>query len=436
MGKIGMILYDYPLGVSPSLISSAILLAREGYEVHLFVDKSIFCANRVDFDDSRIIVHAIGESSEKQQANLKKQSVFPLLFRKNIGRALYWTLYILLVRLTIIPLPFSKKLYYYCRYIFRDFFRFYQNILEYIDNEYISLIGVDHKCLVIATLISIKKKIPVIYFNLELLLGKECKHPQQKILKFLERESNRRSYMTIIQDERRAKYLMEDNNVPLEKLVYVPVSTLGEPYESKSDYLHRTLDIGKDKKIILYAGNVVPWSMSLEIAEAAQEWDDNKVLVLHTWRSDLADDPYIDKLRSLTKNEKVYLSLNPVEWESLPELLSSADIGLIFYQNLGANFYETGSSSNKLAQYVQVGLPLITSDYPSFKEVIPKYKCGKCAKSPAEIETYADEIFSDYDSYRRNAFRCYQEKYEFSKYFKAVIKMIYDLHSSNEMPIP
>ena len=113
-----------------------------------------------------------------------------------------------------------------------------------------------------------------------------------------------------------------------------------------------------------------------------------------------------------------------MEWQSLPELLSSADIGLIFYQNLWENFYETGSSSNKLAQYLQVGLPVITSAYPSFREVIEKYKCGKCTNNPEEIEKRANEIFLDYAAYRNNAFKCYQEKYEFSKHFKVVIDKI------------
>ena len=325
--------------------------------------------------------------------------------------------------------PFSEKLHHYTKHFFKDLFVFYRKISNYIDDEYVCIIGVEPEGIIAAFLMN--KKIPIIYFNLELLLEKECKSPEKKKLKFLERDCNKKSYITLIADERRAKYLMDDNNIPEEKIVYVPVSALGDIYRDKSDYLRRILNISRDKKIVLYVANIVPWSMSLEIAEAAQRWNDDKVLVLHTWRTNLSNNPYINQIRNLTKNKKVYLSLNPVEWESLPELLSSADIGLIFYQNQGANFYETGSSSNKLAQYLQVGLPVITIDFPSFREVIEEYKCGKCAKNPEEIETLANEIFSNYNAYRNNAFTCYQEKYEFSKYFKIVIDKIKNIDDNS-----
>lgn len=409
--KIGMLIFKYPLGISLSLINSAILLAREGYEVHIFIDKASFDASRIHFNEKNIRIHTI-ETNKEDTFNT---SILNRLFSE---KSSYYS---------------SMGIINYGKYIFifKELFKFYRKTLDYIDDKYACIFGADAFGLIAATLVaksfSKKTEIPVIYYNLELLLDKECNSLTDKVLKSLERECNKRSILTIIQDERRAKYLIKDNGVPENKFVYVPVSALGDIYQNKSDYLHRTLDVPKSKKIILYAGTIMSEFMCLEIAETAQNWDDGVVLVLHTWRADSSNDPYVHKIRGLTRNKKVYLSLNPVERESLPELLSSADIGLVFYQNLGGNFYETGYSSNKLAQYLQVGLPVITSDYPSFREVIGGYRCGECAKGPDEIEKLAREIFSDYDSYRNNAFKCYQEKYEFSKYFKVVIDKLKDM---------
>jgi len=411
MKKIGVFIFRYWFGISLSLINSAILLAREGYEVHIFIDKASFNASRIHFNEKNIRIHTI-ETNKEDTFNT---SILNRLFSE---KSSYYS---------------GIEIINYSEYIFtfKELFKFCRKTLDYIDDKYACIFGADAFGLVAGTLVaksfSKKTEIPVIYYNLELLLDKECASLTKKVLKSLERECNKRSALTIIQDERRAKYLIEDNGVPENKFVYVPVSALGDIYQNKNDYLHRTLDIPKSKKIILYAGTIISECMCLEIAETAQNWDDDVVLVMHTWRADSSNYPYVDKIRRLTRNKKVYLSLNPVEKESLPELLSSADIGVVFYQNLSANCYETGYSSNKLADYLQVGLPVITSDYPSFREVIEGYKCGRCAKGPDEIGELAKEIFSDYDSYRNNAFKCYQEKYEFSKYFKVVIDKLKDM---------
>jgi len=175
---------------------------------------------------------------------------------------------------------------------------------------------------------------------------------------------------------------------------------------------------------------LMPWAMCLEMAQAAQNWNTDLVLVLHSWE-DLKDDPYIDQIRQLTHTGKVYLSLMNVNWQNMPELLSSADIGLAFYQDLGENFRETGHASNKLVQYLQVGLPVIVSDYPSIMDAITAYHCGEGAGSPRDIEYLARRILDDYERYKANAFRCYESEYDFSKHFSRVTKRIKQIATSS-----
>ena len=438
MKKIGIVLFNYPLGVSPSLINTAIMLEGEGYDVHIFINRKTFSESEIEFHGNNIHpISYIPGILNTCIPVIRKGRVKQIPLGKLIWSA-YSTINQALWKLNIFPgkndSAFNKRLLHHVKYFLRDHYEFYKGILNFIHEDYICIFGIEAHGLVVSNLLvenlPNKKRIPVVYYNLELLLEKECKSTKNKILKNLERQCNQKSLFTIIPDKRRAKHLIADNDIPEEKIVCVPVSALGEAHEHKSDYFHRKLKIPQSKKIILYAGNIISWSMSLEIAEAAQKWDDDKVLVLHTWRTDLDRDVYVSKIKRLTENKKVYLSLNPVEWDDLPELLSSADIGVLFYQNIGENFYETGSSSNKLAQYLQVGLPLITSDYPSFKEVIEKYGCGKCTNDPKEIEKLVNEIFLDYDAYRKNSFKCYEEGYEFSKHFNVVIDKIRKIDES------
>jgi glycosyltransferase involved in cell wall biosynthesis len=98
------------------------------------------------------------------------------------------------------------------------------------------------------------------------------------------------------------------------------------------------------------------------------------------------------RIRKLTESNKVYLSLAQLDWQKMPELVSSADIGLALYQDLGEARNEIGHSSNKLVQYLQVGLPVITSDFPNVRDVVYKYQCGECGNGPEDIEHLAEKI--------------------------------------------
>jgi glycosyltransferase involved in cell wall biosynthesis len=236
-------------------------------------------------------------------------------------------------------------------------------------------------------------------------------------------------YLTIVQDKRRAELLRADNNLERESIICVPDAGLGKAYRAKGNLLQEMCGIPQEKKVLLYAGYMAPWAMCLEMAEAAQNWRDDFVLVLHSWQEDIVNNPYITQIRRLTQTRKVYLSLKQVDWQKMPELVSSADIGLALYQNLGEARSEIGHSSNKLAQYLQMGLPVITTDYPSLRDVIDRYQCGACGSGPDSIEPLAEMIFDDYERYRANAFRCYENEYDFSMYFRKVIERIKDIET-------
>jgi len=57
--KIAVIVFNYYLANSLSLISSATILAREGYDVHIFIDKFIYERSKAEFTDDHISVRPI-----------------------------------------------------------------------------------------------------------------------------------------------------------------------------------------------------------------------------------------------------------------------------------------------------------------------------------------------------------------------------------------
>jgi glycosyltransferase involved in cell wall biosynthesis len=466
MKKIAIIVFNYWLSSSLSLTSCTTLLAREGYDVHIFIDDFIYKRSKAEFEEANIRVHPVkigGDPREDttwwdafvankaaQRQDEKLSGLGSALL--DVGSALNYLTLLAKSKTTLaiqsihyafiapfiaraVATPSTKTIKKYTRRFFPHIVEFYEKIANQIDEDFVCLIGVEPFGLIAATLAadaSTKgKSVPVIYYDQELLLEKECHTAESRILKILERMCNRMCRFTIIQDERRAAYLRDDNNLEAESIVCVPVSGLGKAYRAKGNLLQEMCGIPQEKKVLLYAGYMAPWAMCLEMAEAAQNWRDDFVLVLHSWQEDIVRHPYITQIRRLTQTRKVYLSLKQVDWQKMPELVSSADIGLAFYQNLGENFREIGHSSNKLAQYLQMGLPVITTDYPSMRDVIDRYQCGACGSGPDSIEPLAEMIFNDYERYRANAFRCYENDYDFSKHFRKVIERIKQIEASS-----
>jgi glycosyltransferase involved in cell wall biosynthesis len=448
MKKIAIIVFNYWLSSSLSQISSATLLARAGYDVHIFIDDFMYKRSKAEFEEANILVHpvkiegdpnitrwdafAVNMVTQRQDKKQSGQSSALL----DVGNVLYLTLralqsilYAFIAR--DVATPSIKTLKKYARFL-PHMVEFYEKIASQIDEDFVCLIGVEPFGLIAATLAADaskkEKSVPVIYYNQELLLEKDCSTFESRIVKALERACNQMCYLTIIQDKRRAELLRADNNLESESIMCVPVAGIGKAYRAKGNLLQEMCGIPQEKKVLLYAGYMAPWAMCLEMAEAAQNWRDDFVLVLHSWQEDIVNHPYITQIRRLTQTRKVYLSLKQVDWQKMPELVSSADIGLALYQDLGEARNEIGHSSNKLAQYLQMGLPVITTDFPSLRDVIDRYQCGACG-SPDSIEPLAEMIFDDYERYRANAFRCYENDYDFSKHFRKVIERIKDIET-------
>ena len=429
-------MYDYPLGASTSLISAVQQFARLDYSVDVFISEAGFNACPVSFKDKEVTVRVIKPLDSFLSLLLRRLWIYGYIKKKfvkvtfeEISGFIDFNIKFLYFSLmdsqryeslrSDSPETFNKKISRLCALLLHPLWKFQKILTEMTIDEYDLIIGVEPKGLVIAQLLAHSKRSSpkVVYFNMELLLEKECIKKQRKILKMLERACNQRSFLTVIQDKHRAGHLIADNSLDPKKVMCIPVCSFGPAVQNKSDYLQNLFNIEKNKKIILYAGNIIEWSMCLELAEAAQTWSEKYVLVLHTWRPDAKDDQYVRKIIPLTKSNKVYLSLNPLDYSDLSKLVSSADFGVIFYKNLGENFFETGNSSNKLAQYLQFGLPVITIDFPSFLKVIKKYDCGKSTNTPMDIQNLAETIDIKYNYYRTNAFRCYREMFDISKYF-------------------
>ncbi len=274
-----------------------------------------------------------------------------------------------------------------------------------------------------ATLASKLFRVPLVYYSIELYLpdntgSRFLGRCIARLKKALERWCNRQASFSIIQDRGRARLLAASNGISVSRIVTVPNSPLGCAVRQNSDHLREMFQIPDVCKIILHAGGLGNYTMCLELAEAARTWSEDLVLVFHTRE---ASDPHLGMLRATADNKHILFSLQPVPYAQLDALVSSADIGIALYRDIGRNVSQIGLSSGKLSQYLKCGLPVVTTDFPSLRQIIEGYRCGICVSDPQEVDQAVRQILESYDTFSANSLFCYNELFSFEKHFGKVL---------------
>lgn len=408
--RIAFFVVQYPLWCSPSLLNAAHALAERGYSVDIFTDSEL-PSHFVRGGDLPIQVHAAGGAAARRPAALTPNSLRRrAAFR--VRRALPGAagdLALDLWKVLFRELPRTARCAFRARSVMRS------------RGAYQCFIGAEVYGLAAATLLGKLRGVPTAYWSLELYPWRESRRPWLRAKKWLEYLCHRAAPLTIIQDEARADFLAADNGVARSSMVVVPSAARGGRSAGRGDHLRARLGIPAAKKILLHAGTLADWSCAAALAEAAQTWRDDWVLVLHGFGSR----EYVEEVRGKCRAPgRVYLSLEPVPYGELDELIGSADIGLALYEDLGLNHTLLAGASGKLSHYLKCGLPVVASGYQSLRGVVEANRCGVCVASPAEVAAAAREIFDDYDAYRANAFRCYEERLNFDDFFGEAARRI------------
>lgn len=343
-----------------------------------------------------------------------------------------------LIRHSLLKLYSSLKLYgskagiLYSIFLAKDLRFLYLDYINSIikNKKYICCIGIEKWGLIMADLANYNKA-PLIYYSLELCYSVPIgiRGFKFNIVKELEVIAHHNAIATIIQDEERAKVLFEYNKISEneQEILCLPVSMLGDSFKERSDFFYKTLGIPRDKKILLQLGMIGSRRMSVEIAKSAQNWPDDLVLVMHgTFYEDAKH-----QIRKLNKKGNIFLSEKKVPFEDIPKVVASAHIGLVFYKNpINYDYYNSyyiGSSSGQLAHHLQCGIPIITLNIPSLRRVVDEFQCGLTVDNVDSIAEAAKIIFNNYEFFRENTFKCFEERYRFEKYFENVNKFIESL---------
>lgn len=391
--RIAFIGFDYPLGASTMLINSIALLARTNH-VDVFASKAEI--EELPFDgwmERHLVAYPSFSRAFPVRAIKLALRMLPRWLKRRATRA-WWTLG-------------NVDLLLFSRWLGKHLRQHKYDIL--IAVECFSLIAVDRIA---------PAGMDVIYYNLELLdWGTDNPmYISQAVLKEREHRALSSVAHVMITSPQRAKLFASINSYPAERISVLPVAPLRRPRVERSRYFRDRFGIADDRLVLIYAGNFAPWAQCLEIISSMDNWPANAVLVMHTWRDARLSRGYFTQMSRAAAGRPVYFSDQNLPYEALAPALASADIGLLFYEAVDANFTEILFSSNKMAEYMSAGLPVICSPLPSLERFVREENIG-VATGFDGIGAAARRIASAIDSYRSSVARCRERHFDFERHF-------------------
>ena len=391
--RIGFVLFNYPLGVSTMLINSIALLAR---------------ANHVEV----LVSHADRETLPLDPWMDALVVTYPDFSRLLPVRGFK---YLLQKLARWIKLPATMAWWAIGNL---DLFLFSAWLKKRTQHrKYDMLIAVE--CF---SLIAVDRMAPdgtdIIYYNLELLdwSAENPLYVNKTVLKKLEHRALSRVKHVMITSPERARIFASINRFPLDRVSALPVASMRRLPAKRSGFFRQRFAIPGDRLLLIYSGNFEPWAQCLEIISSMGNWPEHAVLVMHTWNRATMSNNYFSRMQRAAAGRAVFFSGEYLRYEELAPALSSADIGLLFYEAIDANFTEILFSSNKMAEYMAAGLPVICSPFPSLKKFVDAERIGLAADF-GEIGLAAGRISADMENYRSNVASCRQRHFEFERYF-------------------
>jgi len=167
-----------------------------------------------------------------------------------------------------------------------------------------------------------------------------------------------------------------------------------------NNLLREKFNIREDTKILIYIGrNVYRYTINIEQVLQELKNNDNVAMVFICGKT-----PSTLEVMNYVKDEKInnvyfHDMVNPDE---MMNYLQAGDVGIVSTWNKKDKSYWL-ALGNKFFEYIQAGIPVLTTIQPEYLKVMEKYNC--VAINPDEPNAYLDgfnEILANFEEYRKN----------------------------------
>lgn len=157
--------------------------------------------------------------------------------------------------------------------------------------------------------------------------------------------------------------------------------------------------------ILIYQGGFSPYRGLDLIIKVMSSLPEKYKLVLIG--SGILKDELKNLVSELNLEQRVFFH-EQVPSEELINYTIQADIGLVMYEKVSKNNYY--STPNKIFEYIQAGIPAVSSNHPGKSVIINKYKTGVLVEETIEDITIGIfEVIHNYEMYQNNCFYAQKE---------------------------
>lgn len=310
---------------------------------------------------------------------------------------------------------------------------FHAKALRYLagrlGRSYDFIIGVDAVGIILGEIISRASGVPLALISYEIFFAGEIGADE----KLPEIRACRNVCFAVAPDPVRAQLLSDENHIPLEKIICIPVSA--EKIEDRlydREYIRTVFGIDNSKKVALYMGSLDDWAGKGLLLEDIRNWPPDWVLLLHGRYRPSSE--LWQEIQSVAASHpgKIILSgtpfTDPAEMYNLP---MSADIGIAMYlpdnktRHTGNNIKHIGFSSGKIAGYLNCGLPVLVNDIGALSADIVKFELGFVLGDGARPSDVLKSISPDILKRQKENCRTYFiDKLDFALYKTALIDSV------------
>jgi hypothetical protein len=283
----------------------------------------------------------------------------------------------------------------------------------FVRQRYAAVLGVDPLGLVFAAELGRAWNLPLAYASFEILFRNELSARWEEQLKQAELDASDLVRLALVQDPLRGKILCEENNLTADRLVFVPVAPLPMAVDRRN-LLREKLGLSSSQRILLMAGSLDAFCSRDLLVSMADLLPENFQLVIHARSTSGARRGLF--LDQLARHPRISISRDFLPLENLHELYASADFALVSYSpnpegwTTYQNIFNIGSASGKAAYAAMCGLPLVTSNLPTYREVFETYRCGAVYETLQDIPKILSTLDAGYAHHAGEARRYYDEQ--------------------------
>ena len=108
---------------------------------------------------------------------------------------------------------------------------------------------------------------------------------------------------------------------------------------------------------------------------------------------------------------RLVISTEPIPFDRVNQVIAAADVGLAVYPQAEANSRCSAFASEKVARYLQCGIPFIAFDNEDYAFLRDETGCCELVRSYGEIPAAVNSIMDHYERYQRGARAAFEKYY-------------------------